>query len=358
MIKESELKKQIEILQAKVFEKKSLIQNEENTKQSLINPFLVLLGYDVHNVDEVEFEYNANFSYKKSDKVDYAIKFNEKPLFFIEAKKVMADLDMHIAQLEYYMSTNDNVKIGILTNGIVYRFYSYFEKSKKMDKMPFFIFDFENITDEAISILLLFCKDNLNLTELLKKGEELWYYNKITDKLKQILTKPNDDFIRLLAKDYSPTKITAGVLEKFKPIVNKAITTAITDLTQEALVEEVVDEKGKMIVTTEKELKAFEMTKALLVKANKDISNVDYKDTVSYFGIYNHNVNGWFVRFVLDQQPTLAMIRLEYTLAKEIPTDLKMQPLASKGITKVFIESVEEVKKLEPFILRSFEMVE
>lgn len=122
--------------------------------------------------------------------------------------------------------------------------------------------------------------------------------------------------------------------------------------------EEVIDEKGKIIITTEKELKAFEMTKALLIKANKDISNVDYKDTVSYFGIYNHNVNGWFVRFVLDQQPTLAMIRLVYTLAKEIPTDLKLQPLASKGITKVFIESVEDIKKLEPFILKAFEVVE
>lgn len=349
---------QIEAFQNQLLEKIPFIHNEENTKQSLINPFLIALGYDVHNPNEVEFEYHASFSYKNSDKVDYAIKFNGKPLFFIEAKKVTEDLSTHTAQLEYYLSTNNDVEIGILTNGIVYKFFSYFEKSKIMDKEPFFIFDLENITEETLTTLQLFCKEKFNLSTLLKKGEELWYYRKITHKLKELLTKPSDDFIRLLAKDYSPTKITASALEKFRPIVNKSITTAITDLTQESLVDESNEEKPKVIITTDEELKAFEMTKELLLKANKDISNVDYKDTVSYFGIYNRNVNGWFVRFVLDQQPILVMIRLEYTLAKEIPSDLKLQPLNSKGITKVFIDSLDDMDKLESFILKAFEVVE
>lgn len=345
-------------LQQELLSKKDLIHNEENTKQALINPFLLLLGYDIHNPNEVEFEFHASFSYKNSDKVDYAVKAKGKPLFFVEAKKVTEDLTNHYAQLEYYLSTNSDVEIGILTNGIVYKFFAYFEKLKTMDKEPFFEFDFENMEDEKIDILSLFCKNGFDLNKLLKKGEELWYYRKITHKLKELLTKPSDDFIRLLAKDYSPTKITASALEKFRPIVNKSITTAITDLTQESLVDEPNDEKTKVIVTTDEELKAFEITKELLKKAHKDISNIDYKDTVSYFGIYNRNVNGWFVRFVLDQQPTLAMIRLEYTLAKEIPTDLKLQPLNSKGITKVFIDSLDDMDKLEPFILKAFEVVE
>lgn len=358
MVTNNDFKKQIEMLQIQVLEKKMLIHNEENTKQALINPFLLLLGYNVHDPNEVEFEFNASFSYKNSDKVDYAIKSKGKPLFFVEAKKVTEDLANHYAQLEYYLSTNSDVEIGILTNGIVYKFFAYFEKLKTMDKEPFFEFDFENMEDEKIDILSLFCKNGFDLNKLLKKGEELWYYRKITQKLKELLTKPSDDFIRLLAKDYSPTKITASALEKFRPIVNKSITTAITDLTQETLVDESNEEKTKVIVTTDEELKAFEMTKELLKKAHKDISSVDYKDTVSYFGIYNRNVNGWFVRFVLDQQPILAMIRLEYTLAKEIPSDLKLQPLNSKGITKVYIDSLDDMDKLEPFVLKAFEVVE
>lgn len=358
MALETDFKKKIEILQAQIIEKKPLIHNEENTKQALINPFLILLGYDVHNPNEVEFEFNASFSYKNSDKVDYAIKSNGKPIFFIEAKKVTEDLSNHYAQLEYYLSTNSDVEIGVLTNGIVYKFFAYFEKQKTMDKEPFFEFDFENIRDEQVEILSFFCKNELDLNKLLKKGEELWYYKKITQKLKELLTKPSDDFIRLLAKDYCPTRITANALEKFRPIVNKAITTAITDITQETIVDESVEEKAKKIITTDEELKAFDMVKNILAKAGKDISDIDYKDTVSYFAIYKRNINGWFVRFILDLQPTLAMLNIEYTLVKDIPTELKIQPLASKGITKVFINSTDDINKLEAFILKAFERIE
>ena len=96
-------KEQIIELQQDLLSKKDLIHNEENTKQALINPFLLLLGYDIHNPNEVEFEFHASFSYKNSDKVDYAVKSKGKPLFFIEAKKVTKDLTNHYAQLEYYL---------------------------------------------------------------------------------------------------------------------------------------------------------------------------------------------------------------------------------------------------------------
>lgn len=357
-MKDTKFWEKIMELQQNILSKKALVQNEENTKQALINPFLLLLGYDVSNPNEVEFEFNASFSYKHSDRVDYAIKSNGKPIFFIEAKKVTEDLSNHYAQLEYYLSTDSDVEMGILTNGVVYKFFGYFEKQKKMDKEPFFEFDFENINDEQIEVLSLFCKNTFDLTKLLKKGEELWYYRKITQKLKELLTKPSDDFIRLLAKDYCSTKITSTALEKFRPIVNNAITTAITDITQETVVDESVEESGKMIVTTKEELKAFDLVRDILKKAGKDISDIDFRDTVSYFAIYKRNINGWFVRFILNEQPTLAMLNIEYAIAKEILSDLKMQPLTSKGITKVFIDSVDDINKLEPFILKAFERVE
>ena len=356
-MKDNIFKDKIVAFRKEVFEKKDLLHNEENTKQALINPFLLILGYDISNPKEVEYEYNASFSYKKSDRVDYAIKMQDKPFFFLEAKKVTEDLVNHYGQLEYYLSTNSDVKIGILTNGFHYQFFGYFEKLKTMDKEPFFEFDFETIDDEEIEILTLFCKHSFDYNKLLKTGEELWYYRKITQKLKSLLTKPTDEFIRLLAKDYSPTKITASALEKFRPIVDKSITTAISDITQENTIDE-EEEKEKCIITTDEEINAFEQVKAMLKKANKDITHIGYKDTVSYFGIYNRNVNGWFVRFILDSEPTLAMIRLEYSFAKEIPSDLKLQPLTSKGITKVFIKSIEDIQKLEDFIIKSFEVVE
>jgi len=351
-------KEKLLLLQEQILVKKTIVHNEENTKQALINPLLLFLGYDVHNPDEVEFEYTASFTYKNSDKVDYAIKINNKPIYFIEAKKVTEDLTNHYAQLEYYLSTNSDVEFGILTNGIIYQFFGYFEKQKKMDREPFFVLDFDNLTDEQIDTLYLFCRDDLDLNKLLKKGEELWYYKKVTRKLKELLTRPSDDFIRLLAKDYCPTRITANALEKFKPIVNRAITTAITDITQEAIVDDTLIDKSTDIVTTEEELKAVAMIKKILLKNGKDISDVDWKDTKSYIALYNRNINGWFVRFVLDQQPMWGMLGLEYSLIKDIPSELKLQPLASKGITKFTLDSLEDINKLEEFIIKAFETVE
>ena len=46
-----------------ILNKKPLVHNEENTKQALINPFLLLLGYDIHDPNEVEFEFKASFFY-------------------------------------------------------------------------------------------------------------------------------------------------------------------------------------------------------------------------------------------------------------------------------------------------------
>ena len=52
------------------------------------------------------------------------------------------------------------------------------------------------------------------------------------------------------------------------------------------------------------------------------------------------------------------MIRLEYTLAKEIPSDFKIQHINSKGFIKIFINSIDDIEKLQPFIIKAYEIVE
>ena len=66
-------KENIEKFVSQINSRKEHIQNEEMTKQSLIIPFIQLLGYDVFNPIEVKPEYSADFGNKKGEKVDYAI---------------------------------------------------------------------------------------------------------------------------------------------------------------------------------------------------------------------------------------------------------------------------------------------
>ena len=103
---------------------KGNIQTEEATKTSIILPFFQLLGYDVFNPLEFVPEYTADVGIKKGEKVDYAIMINNEPLILIEAKPINTELSVkHMSQLIRYFSVT-KAKFGILTNGIIYQFYS------------------------------------------------------------------------------------------------------------------------------------------------------------------------------------------------------------------------------------------
>jgi len=66
-------KEELQKLSIQVGERMIHITNEEMTKQSLILPFIQVLGFDVYNPLEIAPEYIADFGLKKGEKVDYAV---------------------------------------------------------------------------------------------------------------------------------------------------------------------------------------------------------------------------------------------------------------------------------------------
>ena len=131
---------------------KNTVSTEESTKMSLIVPLFQILGYDVFNPIEFCPEYTADVGIKKGEKVDYAILEDGKPNILIECKSCSEQLDKHSSQLFRYFSTTP-AKFGILTNGIIYRFYTDLEESNKMDLVPFLEINMENIKDSSINEL-------------------------------------------------------------------------------------------------------------------------------------------------------------------------------------------------------------
>ena len=111
------------------------IQTEEATKTSLIMPFFSLLGYDVFDPNEFVPEFTADVGIKKGEKVDYAIVNEGQPVILIEAKWVGEKLDRHDSQLFRYFGTTC-AKFAILTNGVIYRFYTDLDEQNKMDEKP------------------------------------------------------------------------------------------------------------------------------------------------------------------------------------------------------------------------------
>ena len=137
---------------------KGNLATEEATKTALIMPFFNLLDYDVFNPIEFVPEFTADIGTKKGEKVDYAIMKDNNPVILIEAKGVNDDLTKHDAQLFRYF-TSTNAKFAILTNGIIYKFFTDLEEPNKMDEKPFLevnLLDLnENKVSGAIPIILL-----------------------------------------------------------------------------------------------------------------------------------------------------------------------------------------------------------
>lgn len=121
---------QLKEFSIRILKLKDSISTEEATKTSIVLPFFSLLGYDIFNPLEFIPEYTADTGTKKGEKVDYAVMQNGDPIMIIEAKSINTDLNSkHINQLFRYFTVTKS-RFGILTNGIVYRFFSDLEETK------------------------------------------------------------------------------------------------------------------------------------------------------------------------------------------------------------------------------------
>ena len=124
-----ELKTKLEQLHQRVDNLKEQIQTEEATKNAFIMPFIQILGYDIFNPIEVIPEFVCDIGTKKGEKVDYMIMKDGEPILVIECKHWRENADAHNSQLLRYYHVS-KARFGILTNGIIYNFYTEFGKAK------------------------------------------------------------------------------------------------------------------------------------------------------------------------------------------------------------------------------------
>lgn len=145
------------------------------------------------------------------------------PIILIEAKSVTENLLKHDAQLSRYFNSLPDVKVGVLTNGIEYKFYTDLTNDNVMDEKPFFTFNMDNLTNTDIETIETFTKENFEAEGIVKYAEELIYMTNLNSTIKELFKNPSDDFLRFLIKDFSSTRITNNVLERFRPIVKKQL---------------------------------------------------------------------------------------------------------------------------------------
>ncbi len=341
----------LKLFATRVAKIKDQIATEEATKMSLIVPFFQMLGYDVFNPDEFTPEYIADVGIKKGEKVDYAIMKDGKPAILIECKGCNDVLDKHGSQLFRYFGTT-SAKFGILTNGILYKFYTDLDEANKMDLTPFLEFDILNIKPNIVTELKKFNKSIFDVDNIFSTASELKYSKAIKTHFSNQLKEPTDDFVKhILTSVYEGVK-TQNVIDKFRGIVKKALNDYISELMNEKIstalktetevavtVEEIVEQDSpteiSKITTTGEEIECFYIIKGILVGsvAPNDLS---YKDNERYFSVlYRGSIRKTICRINLDTKKKQIMI----------PND-------SKDFERYYFESLDEIYNYKDLLLK------
>lgn len=287
------------------------LKTEEATKMALVAPFINALGYNVFDPSEVIPEFIADVGLKKGEKVDYAIMKDGKVILLFECKAYGTNLDhVHRDQLYRYFSVTE-ARIGVLTDGVIYRFYTDLEEPNKMDVKPFLEFNLLDLDHSPVSELKKLTKSTFNLEEMLPAAWELKYIREFKRILSTQIKSPDDEFVKVLARSAYSGKISAQKLEQFRDITKQAlkgfITEQVNSRLQIAMAEvntpteqENPEEKEQEsqeepvkngIVTTEQELEAYHIVRAILSKVT-DSQRITHKDTKNYFNILLEN-NTW-----------------------------------------------------------------
>ncbi|MDP2788165.1 MAG: type I restriction endonuclease [Pseudomonadota bacterium] len=210
-------------LSSRVGNTKDMIQTEEATKNAMIMPFIQILGYNVFDPLEVTPELVADVGMKKGEKVDYAILSDGKPIMLFECKKAGADLNInHAGQLFRYFHVTE-ARFGVLTNGIVYRFFTDLEQPNKMDETPFFEFSILDFKERDVEELKKFAKSAFDLDTILTTANDLKYTRAIQNRLAEWMMNPSEEFVRLVASDLlGNRRFTPALKDQFTVITKRA----------------------------------------------------------------------------------------------------------------------------------------
>jgi len=295
-----DFKDQIKQLSERADKLRDNLHTEEATKNALIMPFLRTLGYDVFNPLEVMPEFTCDIGTKKGEKIDYAIFQDGQPTMLIECKHWKQDLTLHDNQLLRYFHVS-NAKFGVLTNGIIYKFYTDLETPNKMDEKPFLEVNLFDLRSNNIEELKKFHKAYFDIENILSSASELKYTSELKNIISNEFSNPSADFVKLFTKQVYDGMITPKILEQFTSLVKRSISGLINDKISDrlktALNTEVVREdsnsndsevenesEGSRVVTTQEELDGFNIVKAILYEV-VDVERVVCRDTISYFGV-------------------------------------------------------------------------
>lgn len=315
------------------------LQTEESTKTAMVLPFIQMLNYDIFDPDQVIPEYNCDIVKNKGEKVDYALRVNNKIEIIIECKQLNVDLTPHKNQLaRYFVSTK--AKYVILTNGVEYQFYSDLDNLNLMDELPFFTFDINNYDQSDIEILENFSNGKFNSNQIRESASKSKLTAGILNNIQINLESPTLDILKIFTKNVYKGRYTDASIPKLTELFQEALALYIENKTgktvnNQATPPEIITSK---IQTTDEELTAYYIVKAIAQRVLPP-EDIIMKDQVAKCNILYKNNN------------TLPIVKLYFNDTHNLQIELfdKEEPI------KVAINSVNDIYDFENNIIKTCE---
>lgn len=334
-------------LQKRTIEHREVLLTEEAAKTALVMPFIQALGYDVFNPSEVVPEFTADVGTKKGEKVDYAICDGGKVKILVECKPASTPLDLnHASQLYRYFSVSDS-RLAILTNGVVFHFYSDVEQPNRMDDRPFFTFSMDTLRPADVKTLEKFAKSSFDIDKIVQEAGLLKLQSLLRKELEKEFAEPSEEFIRMMANRVYDGRVTAPMRDTVGRVLVNSIATFVRDLVNERLSTalnaanptlsepeaEESDASEAEIVTTADEISGFRIVQAIAAKL-VDPRRIVMRDAKSYCAI------------LLDDNNRKSVARLHFNS----PTSRYVGTFNGKEEQRHAVSDLTEIYRLTPLI--------
>lgn len=300
----NQLKRSLEKFDFQEFLKYS--RDETQTRDYLIHPFFEqILGYN--KMTDFSHEIIADIGGKRGRRVDIAVTLGgTKPLILVECKKAGTNLnDNHFRQLNEYCRNTTSAKVGVLTDGIKYHFYAQNKsENNNLYDHPFYTFNLEDYGTSDLEMLALFCRtDQFEMNSIIEEANEIYFLSRFDDALFALLKKPTENLLKEIYVSMGGKRSTARILDQIRDLVNStSLKTAL-----EKVIQHEVASSNSGIITTEEEIKTFNVVKTIIALSskinNKDLERISYRDLKGSFTILvDENQNKKICALILKER--------------------------------------------------------
>ena len=346
-----DLEARIAELSKVVREHREVLLTEEAAKNALVMPFLQALEYNVFNPSEVVPEFTCDVGTKKGEKVDYAICQDGKIRMLIECKPANSDLSInHASQLYRYFSTTD-ARVAVLTNGVVYKFFSDIDSPNRMDDKPFFTMQLDAVRKPDLKTLDSFTKGNFDIDRIVREAGTLKTQSLVYKALQEEFQEPSEDFIRLIAAKVHSGRLTTQIRDTFRILIVNSVSSLIRDKVTERLTSALTasnpadetegeEETTEATFTSQDEVDGFNIVRAIASRL-VDPKRVIMRDAKSYCAI------------LLDDNNRRTVARLHFNS----PTARYLGTFDGKDETRVSVTEPIDIYKHEAAILKRIDQL-